>query len=408
MAAAKAMTITPTHGPLYLKRVLFNAGITQAQLHRAVGIPTSTLSEIINHNNWPGNHDHRMIRKAAQDFLREAGVPEASLSLIWEFDKDEAPVTYHGYLVRKRKHNPVIDSHMKTSFINEELPENAMLSQKAKQHFKLFTDPFIEDVTCPEDVFLSPDQQYVKAAMYQTAKRGGFIAVIGESGAGKTTLRRDLLDRVNREDPNIRVVFPRIIDKSRINAGSICDAILADLDVQPKNSLEAKARQIEVLLADSARAGNSHVIMIEEAHDVPISTLKFMKRFWELEDGFKKLISIILVGQPELKNTLNENIHPEIREVSRRCEIIELQPLNGNLEDYLRLKFKRVNRSLEDIFEADAFDAIRGRLSVHRGTSRMPVNMMYPLIVNNCVMAAMNSCVDLGMTKINAELIKEL
>jgi type II secretory pathway predicted ATPase ExeA len=272
----------------------------------------------------------------------------------------------------------------------------------------MFTDPFIDDVTGPDDVFMSPDQQYVRGAMYQTAKRGGFIAVIGDSGAGKTTLRRDLQDRISREDPNIRVIFPQIIDKTRINASSICDAILADMDVRPMSSLEAKARQIARLLSESARGGNAHVIMIEEAHDVPIPTLKYMKRFWELEDGFKKLISIILIGQPELKNTLNEHIHPELREVSRRCEIIELQPLNGNLEKYLELKFKRVGRSLTDIFEKDAFDAIRARLSVHRGTSRVPVNMAYPLIVNNCVTAAMNSAAELGMAKINAELIREL
>mgnify|MGYP006396995033 CR=1 FL=1 len=406
---AAPSTVTHIAGStLRLKRLMFNLGISQKALHRVVGIPTSTLCEIINHNNWPTNHDHKAIRRMTEEYLVECGAQSAEIKRIWEFDEEDTPVTYHGHLVRMRKANPVIDSSQKTNFINEELPENAMLSQKAKQHFKLFNDPFIEDVTCPEDVFMSADQQYVRSAMYQTAKRGGFIAVIGESGAGKTTLRRDLLDRIHREDPNIRVVFPRIIDKARINASTICDAILADLQVTAGQSLEAKARRIEEALAESSRAGNAHVIMIEEAHDIPIKTLKFMKRFWELEDGFKKLISIILVGQPELKNTLNEHIHPEIREVSRRCEIIELQPLNGNLEKYLELKFKRVNRSLDDIFEKDAFDAIRARLSVHRGNSRVPVNMMYPLIVNNCVTAAMNSCVELGLAKINAELVREL
>lgn len=400
--------IVHDNATLLLKRVMFNHGISQVQLHKAVGIPTSTLCEIINHNNWPSNHDHKMIRERTTAHLRESGVPDSDIVRIWQFDADDSPVTYAGHLVRMRKNRPVNDSAQKTSYVHEDLPENAMLTAKAKQHFKIFNDPFTDDVQCPDDVFMSPDQQYVKSAMYQTAKRGGFIAVVGESGAGKTTLRRDLLDRINREDPNIRVVFPRIVDKARINASSICDAILADLGVNPKSSLEAKARQIELLLAESSRAGNSHVIMIEEAHDVPLQTLKYMKRFWELEDGFKKLISIILVGQPELKTRLNEQIHPEIREVSRRCEIIELQPLNGNLEKYLELKFKRVGRALNDVFEPDAFDAIRHRLSVHRGNSRVPVNMMYPLIVNNCVTAAMNSCVELGMNKINADLVREL
>ena len=47
------------------------------------------------------------------------------------------------------------------------------------------------------------------------------------------------------------------------------------------------------------------------------NNLKFLKRFWELEDGFKKLLSILLIGQPELKNKLDERQHYEAREVIR-------------------------------------------------------------------------------------------
>lgn len=393
--------------PLYLKRVMFGAGISQADLHRAIRIPASTINGIINHNKWPARVDKDEIQTLTEKTLRDWGVDESDISHVWDYDDDDSPLTYADQLQMRRRQqiNKPIE---RSTFTNEELPENAMLTQQAKQHFKLFHDPFVNDIDCSEDVYMSTDQHYVKTAMYQTAKRGGFIAVVGESGAGKTTLRRDLLDKITREEPNIRVVFPRIIDKTNINASSICDAILADFDVSPKRTLEAKARQIEKLLAESSRAGNSHTIIIEEAHDMPIQTIKYMKRFWELEDGFKKLISVILVGQPELKMKLNEHIHPEVREVSRRCEIIELRPLGINIEKYLDLKFKRLNRSLSDIFEPDAFEAMRERMSVHRGNSRVPEDMTFPLIVNNCVTSAMNSCVELGMEKINAELVREL
>lgn len=395
--------------PLRLKRVLFNAHYAQAALAREIALPTSTLAQIINYNIWPSNKSAAELREQIKSSLQAQGVQKADMVDMWEFDDDPEPVTYAGHLRRANANTFVPpESKNKAQIIHDDLPENAMLTQKAKQHFHLFQDPFTDDVLRPEDVFSSADQQYVKGAMYQTAKRGGFIAVIGESGAGKTTLRKDLLDRINREEPSIRIVFPQIIDKTRINASSICDAILDDMHVQPKSSLEAKARQIKTLLANSSRNGNSHCIMIEEAHDIPLSTLKYLKRFWEMEDGFRKLVSIILIGQPELKNNLNEQLHPEIREVARRCELIELQPLGQNLDKYLELKFQRVGKQLPEIFDPSAYDAIRNRLSVHRGNSRIPVNMAYPLVVNNLVTASMNACVELGEPRISADIIKEL
>lgn len=70
-----------------------------------------------------------------------------------------------------------------------------MLSPAAKRHFKIFRDPFQDDVASPEDVFMSDEQRYILEAMIQTAKAGGITAVIGESGSGKSTLRKLLQHR---------------------------------------------------------------------------------------------------------------------------------------------------------------------------------------------------------------------
>ena len=69
------------------------------------------------------------------------------------------------------------------------------------------------------------------------------------------------------------------------------------------------------------------MLMIEEAHDLSIPTLKYLKRFWELEDGFKKLLAIVLIGQVEMKAKLDESQNWEAREVIRRIEVLELKPL---------------------------------------------------------------------------------
>ncbi|MCI0438250.1 MAG: AAA family ATPase, partial [Chloroflexi bacterium] len=205
----------------------------------------------------------------------------------------------------------------------------------------------------------------------------------------------------------ISCIMPRTIDKGRLTAGAICDAIIADISQEhPRRSLEGKARQIEQLLTGSSRAGHSHVLLIEEAHDLTVNTLKYLKRFWELEDGFRKLLSIILIGQPELKAKLDERQNWEAREVIRRCEIAEVSPLNGDLEDYLSLKFKRMSKRLEDIFEPDAFDAMRQRLTLQSRSTKQPISMLYPLVVNNLVVKTMNLAAEIGATRISADLVK--
>ncbi|MCU7846691.1 MAG: AAA family ATPase [Candidatus Thiodiazotropha sp. (ex Lucinoma kastoroae)] len=282
-----------------------------------------------------------------------------------------------------------------------------MLSQQAKRHFKLFQDPFLDDVLGPEDVFLDSEQRYIREVMYQAAIRSGFLAIIGESGAGKTTLRKDLVERIELEQSPIVLIQPRIIDKGRLTAGAICDAIIQDVSMElPKRTLEDKARQIETLLSGSSRAGNSHVLIIEEAHDLNVSTLKYLKRFWELEDGFRSLMGIILIGQPELKYRLDERTNWDAREVIRRCEVAELKPLDDSLEGYLDLKFKRLGKPMSDILEEDVADALRERLILRRHGSSKMVSMLYPLVVNNAVRKAMNLAAEIGQLKVSAEIVR--
>lgn len=282
-----------------------------------------------------------------------------------------------------------------------------MLSSAAREHFKIHRNPFIDDVQGPKDVFLSQDQRYIRESMYYAAKHGGFVAVVGESGSGKSTLRRDLIDRIRRENEPIVIVQPQCVDKTVLTSAHICDAIIADLGNEaPKLSLEAKARQVQRILAASARIGNSHVLLIEEAHDLSKATLKYSKRFWEMEDGFKKLIGVVLIGQPELGDRLDERKNPDMREVIRRCEVAHLRPLDTHLEDYLRLKFGRIGVLLDAVLDADAFDAIRMRLTRRRqGSPNEAESQCYPLVVHNVMTKAMNQAVELGLPKVTAQLI---
>jgi type II secretory pathway predicted ATPase ExeA len=286
--------------------------------------------------------------------------------------------------------------------------EVEMVAQEALRHFKMFRNPFVADIEKSTDIYKSDEHRYIEAAMLDTAKHGGFLAVIGEVGSGKTTMRREVMEQLKKES-NVMVIFPQIIDKSRVNASSICDAIIMDLsEEKPKIKLEQKTRQVQKLLMDRSRAGYQACLMIEEAHDLSTQTLKYLKRFYELEDGYKKLLGIILVGQTELKHMFNESQHVEMREVIRRVQVAEIRGLNGNLADYLSVKFKRVGAKLEDIMDAEAIAALSRRLTIQDTKGRKPVSHAYPLLVNNYTARAMNLAYETGEARITAEIVEAI
>jgi type II secretory pathway predicted ATPase ExeA len=284
-----------------------------------------------------------------------------------------------------------------------------MLNLNTRKNFGLFKDPFTDDVMVSTDVYLNENSRFAEEYLYITAKIGGMLALLGESGSGKTTIRRLALDRIQNEGLKIRVISPRIIDKERLTAALICDAIIADCSTEhPKRTLEAKARQVERILTNSSRSGYSHVLMIEEAHDLSIQTLKYLKRFWEMEDGFKKLLAIVLIGQPEMKAKLDESKNWEAREIIRRIEVLELEPLDGkDIAKYLDIKFKRLERDRKEIFTDDACAAL-GRKLLRQARNDVVYSVAYPLLINNWARKAMNLAASMKVKLVDADVVNSL
>lgn len=400
--------------PLKLKGVMVTHGITCPRLALAVlrkdgqAVSSTTINLLRNWDYWPKGTTVESVKDQVETYLMAQGVPPEEIETIWTVEgggdpyRAAQPVGAHA---SKPSPKPAGFRRTKPEF---EPMEVEMLSPNAKRHFKLFRDPFQDDVASPEDVFLSGDQRYISEAMFQTAKHGGFVAIVGESGSGKSTLRKLLIERL-RDQP-IRVIFPQTLDKQKLNTGHICTAIINDLapGQTVPGSPERQARKVRDVLLASSGSEFKHVLLIEEAHDISISTLKYLKRFYELEDGFKKLLSIILIGQPELKDKLDEGRHPEAREVIRRIEIAELAPLNSNLEEYIALKFQRVSIDPATVFGQGAIDAIRDKRTKTRPGTRETVSDLYPLIVNNLVIKAMNEAARIGAPLVSGELVRGL
>lgn len=406
--------------PIKLKGVLIRHGLAvrafAPEIKQAKGIPLSApaLSQIVNHSYFPKNIAESTIKAQIEAALLARGVGGEELGDIWEPEGDDRYRHVFPLGAHFGKASPKPPGFGKRPPVEPDFKplEIQMLSPQAKRHFKLFRDPFADDINSPEDVFMSESQHYVVEAMIQTALVGGITAAIGESGSGKTTLRKLLQHRITRDRQNIRLIFPQTFDKTKLNTLSIGTAIVGDIepDSPVKQKNEAVARQVREVLLRSARAGFKHVLMIEEAHDLSITTLKYLKRFNEIEsdDGFGKVLSIVLIAQPEMRIKLDANRYPEAREFINRCEVATLDPLHQHVGDYLKHKFSRIGMAADAVLADDAAEAIRARWTKIDPATREVKTNLYPLIVNNTISRAMNRAAELGIPLVTGDLIREL
>lgn len=287
------------------------------------------------------------------------------------------------------------------------------LTPAAKKAFGIFRDPF-DELHSPDEMWVSPDIRYVRDSMYTTARYGGFVAVIGESGSGKSTLRRDLVQRIEDEHLPVKLVEPYVVeaeDNDRkgktFKSSDITSALLAAVAPleKPKISPQARFRQLHQALKDSQAAGYRHCLVIEEAHSLPIPTLKHLKRILELEVGFTKLVSVILIGQPELADKLSVN-RMDVREVVQRCEVVTLNPIDpADLAEFLAFRFEKSGRKADGFLDESAIEAIVARLRLPSRKRDVRVSNLYPLAVSNLMTAAMNLAAELGVPQIDAQTI---
>lgn len=388
----------------HLKEVLATVGKGQRDLARAVEVSPATIAQIANHGQWPKSIDRACLFGRIADFLYENGANDDDIAALEEE-------------MEPRRANAEAPATPENDQENEEcepmlMPKQPLLPA-TKQAFELYIDPF-DELRAAEDMYVTQDMRYVREAMHVTARHDGFLAVIGESGAGKSGLRKDLEQRLAREGSPIIVIKPHVLGsedsevkgkpmKSLHIAEAIMTAI-APLET-PKSSPQARFTQVETALKASNSAGQRHLLIIEEAHSLSIPLLKHLKRYRELEDGFTKLISIILIGQPELAVKLSPR-NAEVREVAQRIEITWLRPLPVNqVEAHLVHRLGRANKKLGDVMEDGAVQALIERLST---SGKDKTSQLYPLAIANLVKAAMNLAVQIGEPRVTADVIREV
>ncbi|ENX02681.1 hypothetical protein F900_01127 [Acinetobacter modestus] len=394
-----------------LKQLLKQNGIAQSSLCKPLGVSTATVNLFVNHGQRP--------KKNLEQF-------QSLFTEILEAKGIAADQIQQALKTASNTENDLSSASCARAPLDAATPleEQLMLLRKqtltpaAKKNFKLFKNIFTENIRSSSELFNNGDINYVRESMWQAAKgNSSFIAVVGQSGAGKTTLRRELIDRIEREREPVVVIEPYVlatedndIKGKTLKASHIAEAILAALapSTNAKRSPEARFRQIHNLLKESSRAGHHHLLIIEEAHSLPIPTLKHLKRFIELENGFTPLLSIILIGQDELKIKLAEN-NQEVREVVQRCEIVTLEPFTQTtLVDYLKHRCKAADRNLSDFIDESGLDAISTKLTRNVGRKNQHESLLYPLAVGNLITGAMNVAADLGVPVVTGDLVMEV
>jgi type II secretory pathway predicted ATPase ExeA len=389
---------------LLLKQQLRHLHISLAEAASATGVSKPAIVDLINHGRWPRRNPEQ-LRKRIAELLALHNVDTTH-----SFDEVRPQAT-------------AITQVQQTTGEDSMLLKKQTLSQKAKKAFKLFTNPFDDTaVQSAADMFVTPDIRYVREVMFQTATHGGMLALWGESGSGKSTLRRDLIERLHRESSGTVVIEPYVLameDNDRtgktLKSASIAEAILRAVapGERPKQSPEARFAQVHAALKasyDSSQCG--HVLIIEEAHSLPVPTLKHLKRFLELEHGFKRLLSIVLIGQQELRDKLSER-NASVREVVQRCEMIHLTALDNDLEAFLAFKFERAGCDVNGVIDESGMQMIRQKMTVKVGRnpktgSDITASNLYPLAIGNLMIAAMNEAAELGVPVVNGEIIKNL
>jgi len=161
--------------------------------------------------------------------------------------------------------------------------------------------------------FTEQHQEALNHLLYGIRERKGFTCLTGEVGAGKTTLCRALLESLGETCHTALILNPMLTETQLLRA------VIDELGIQTKRRDRLGYLHLlnEYLLKVNV-AGQDVVMIIDEAQDMPNKTLEMMRLLSNLETHSQKLLQIVLVGQPELRERLAK---PKLRQLAQRITV---------------------------------------------------------------------------------------
>lgn len=191
-----------------------------------------------------------------------------------------------------------------------------------EKYFYLREKPF--HIT-PDPRFLYLSEKHREAMdllRFGIFKRKGFIVLTGEVGTGKTTLCRALLGRLPEGVATALIMTP-ILTEDELLRTITGDFGLEVSGESPKAHLDA----LNAFLLETASEGKNAAVIIDEAQNLSPAALEMLRLLSNLETDTEKLLQVVMVGQPELREKLSM---PELRQLNQRVIVRHhLEPLSG-------------------------------------------------------------------------------
>src|ERR671920_790860 len=204
-----------------------------------------------------------------------------------------------------------------------------------ERYFQLRERPF---ALSPDPEYLYPSKVHQEALSYLRfgiEGHAGFVVITGEIGSGKTTMLQSLLGRLDRNTTVARIV------NTMLDPRELLDAVMLDFGMDPTGlSKPVLLHRLAEFLVQQRQAGRLTLLVIDEAQNLTLPALEEIRMLSNLETEKSKLIQIILVGQPELRDKL---AMPQLEQLRQRITVsYHLQPLDaGETHNYINHSLRR-------------------------------------------------------------------
>jgi general secretion pathway protein A len=228
--------------------------------------------------------------------------------------------------------------------------------------FGLSEKPF---AITPDPRYLYLSERHAEALahlLYGINESGGFIQLTGEVGTGKTTVVRTLLSRVPHHADVAVILNPRVTPVEFLL--TICEELGLEIAASDRDSVKQMVDALNRRLLNAHAEGRRIIVLVDEAQNLSIDVLEQVRLLTNLETPTQKLLQIILIGQPELRELLDRT---DLRQLAQRITgRYHLKPLSREeTKGYVRHRL-RVAGATEEIFTPAAL------VELHRLSSGIP------------------------------------